>query len=217
MWHLSRTFDFRGQAVKYDVQGQGEPLVLVHGTPWSSFCWRNLIPKLAKSWRVYYFDLLGYGKSEKPDADVSLAVQSELFAALLEFWGLESPSVIGHDFGGTTVLRTHLLNKRDFQKIILIDPVALAPWGSEFFAHVNKYEAVFADIPDYIHKAIVSAYVQGAMHTPMPEETCQGILRPWLGETGRKAFYRQIAQASQRYTDEVQPLYKDIKRPVLLV
>jgi pimeloyl-ACP methyl ester carboxylesterase len=86
-WQLSKTFNFQGQVVRYDIRGQGEPVVLVHGTPWSSFCWRNLIPLLAKSWTVFYFDLLGYGQSEKRDGqDVSLAVQNKLFTALLEFW-----------------------------------------------------------------------------------------------------------------------------------
>jgi len=218
MWKLSKTFNFQGQSVKYDIQGTGQPIVLVHGTPWSSFCWRNLIPHLAQNWQVHYFDLLGYGQSEqRNNQDVSLAVQNNLLAALLEFWQLDSTIIIGHDFGGSTVLRTHLLNKHDFQKIILIDPVAVAPWGSEFFAHVNKHEAVFADIPDYIHKAMVTAYVQGAMHTTMPEETLNGILNPWLGETGRRAFYRQIAQANQSFTDEVQSLYSTIKCPVLLI
>lgn len=218
MWNLSKTFDFHGQSVRYDVQGEGQPLVLVHGTPWSSFCWRSLIPHLAQSWQVHYFDLLGYGQSEQRDGqDVSLAVQNELLAALLEFWRLDSPAVIAHDFGGATVLRTHLLNKRDFRKIVLIDPVAIAPWGSEFFAHVNKHEEVFAELPDYIHEAVVAAYVKGAMYTPMSKETLQGVVRPWLGKRGRRAFYRQIAQADQRYTDEVQPLYSRIKRPVLLI
>ena len=218
MWNLSKTFDFHGQEVRYDVQGEGEPIVLVHGTPWSSFCWRNLIPHLAQSWKVHYFDLLGYGQSEKRDGqDVSLAVQNDLLAALLEFWNLASPTVIAHDFGGATTLRAHLLNERDFRKIVLIDPVAVSPWGSEFFAHVNQHEEVFAALPDYIHEAVVAAYVKGAMYTPMPEETLEGISRPWLGERGRRAFYRQIAQADQRYTDEVQPLYSQIERPVLLI
>jgi pimeloyl-ACP methyl ester carboxylesterase len=90
MWHLSKTFDFHNQRVYFDIQGQGEPLVLVHGTPWSSFCWRNVIPHLAKTYKVYYFDLLGYGQSEKREGqDVSLAVQNELLVALLDFWRLE--------------------------------------------------------------------------------------------------------------------------------
>ena len=160
-WTLSQSFDFQGQDVRYDVRGEGAPLVLVHGTPWSSFNWRHLIPRLAESWQVYFFDLLGYGQSEKRDGqDVSLGVQNEVLARLLEHWELNSPTIIGHDFGGATVLRSHLLNGCDYEKIVLVDAVALAPWGSPFFAHVKEHEVAFQGVPDYIHEAIVTAYVK---------------------------------------------------------
>ena len=35
-WSLTRTFSFQGQIIRYDVRGNGPPVVLVHGTPWSS-------------------------------------------------------------------------------------------------------------------------------------------------------------------------------------
>jgi pimeloyl-ACP methyl ester carboxylesterase len=47
-------------------------------------------------------------------------------------------------------------------------------------------------------------------------ETLEGILRPWRGDMGRQAFYRQIAQADRHYTDEIEPLYGQIARPVLI-
>lgn len=217
-WKLSHRYEFQGQTVRYDLLGSGSPLVLVHGTPWSSFNWRHLIPRLAENWTVYFYDLLGYGQSEMREGqNVSLEVQTQVLAELLTHWQLDAPIIMGHDFGGTTVLRTHLLAERDFEQIVLVDPVALAPWGSSFFSYVKQHEAVFQGLPDYIHEAIVRAYVQGAMRHPMPETTLEGIVQPWLGESGRKAFYRQIAQASQRFTDEIEPRYSDISRPVLIV
>jgi len=217
-WQLPHRFTFEGQPIAYGIEGQGPPLVLVHGTPWSSFNWRHLIPALAQHWTVYFYDLLGYGHSEQREGqDVSLQVQNRVLAGLLDHWQLETPPIIGHDFGGTTVLRTHLLEQRDFQHIVLVDPVAVAPWGSSFFAHVRMHQSAFQGIPDYIHEAMVTAYVRGAMHKPMPAETLQGILRPWQGDMGQPAFYRQIAQADQRFTDEIEPLYAKITRPVLLV
>ena len=216
-WSLTRTFKFQGQTLRYDMHGNGPPVVLVHGTPWSSFNWRHLIPHLAKDWTVYFYDLLGYGQSEmKEGQDVSLGIQNRALAGLLDHLELDTPRVIGHDFGGTTVLRTHLVDGRDFERIVVCNPVALSPWGSPFFAHVNKHEAAFQGVPEYIHEAIVIAYVKGAMHKPMSKETLDGILRPWLGDMGRKAFYRQIAQAHRRYTDEIEPLYGEIRRPVLI-
>jgi len=216
-WVLTKIYEFEGQAIRYDICGEGPPLVLVHGTPWSSYNWRHLIPMLAEKWTLYFYDLLGYGQSEMRDGDVSLGVQNKLLGSLLNHWNLETPKIIGHDFGGATVLRTHLINKREFEQMVLIDPVALSPWGSPFFSHVNKHEAAFQGVPNYIHEAIVTAYVKGAAHKEMPQDTLEGILKPWLSDIGRHAFYRQIAQADSRFTDEIEPNYGSITLPVLIL
>lgn len=42
-------------------------------------------------------------------------------------------------------------------------------------------------------------------------------LSPWLGEVGQAAFYRQIAQADERFTDEIEPLYASLDEPVHLI
>ncbi|MFQ5756877.1 MAG: alpha/beta fold hydrolase [Acidiferrobacterales bacterium] len=217
-WHLRSEFSSSHGTVRYDLRGDGPALVLVHGTPWSSFNWRHVIPELAERWTVFFYDLLGYGQSEKRNGqDVSLGIQNLILAELLDHWGLKSPYIIGHDFGGTTVLRTHIIGKRDFEKIALLNSVALAPWGSPFFAHVKKYEEAFRGVPAYIHEAIVAAYVRGATYRRMNDETLTGIIRPWLGLEGQAAFYRQIAQAHQRFTDEIEPQYGAVTRPILIL
>lgn len=216
-FELTQKFHSTYGIIKYDIQGQGEPLILVHGTPWSSYNWRKIIPALSQWFTIYYYDLLGYGQSEKRVKNVSLGVQNEVLKQLLDYWKLENPKIVGHDFGGTTVLRTHLLNQQSFEKIILIDPVAISPWGSPFFNHVVHYEPAFTGLPDYIHDAILARYVEGATYKPMEQETLQGIKDPWTGAEGQAAFYRQIAQSSQKYTDEVEPLYQSIQVPVCLL
>lgn len=216
-WTLSETYFFEGRRVCYGVRGEGPPVVVVHGTPWSSFNLRHLIGAFSKDFTLYYYDLIGYGQSDKSPGDVSLGVQNRVLDQLLDHWGLERPAVIGHDFGGTTVLRTHLLNKRVFDRMVLIDPVAVSPWGSPFFQHVNRYEAAFTGVPDYIHDAIVRAYVRTAAFQPIEDATLDRIVLPWTEPGGKAAFYRQIAQANARYTDEVQPYYARISRPVLIL
>lgn len=216
-WKLPEAYFFNGRTVRYGVRGNGPPVVLVHGTPWSSFNLRHLIEALSQSFTVYYYDLIGYGQSDKTPGDVSLSIQNQVLDQLLDHWQLDNPAIIGHDFGGTTVLRTHLINRHDFAKIILIDPVAISPWGSSFFQHVKEYEAAFAGVPDYIHEAIVRAYVKTAAFKPIDDATLDMIVLPWTEPDGKAAFYRQIAQANSGYTDEVQPLYSHISRPVLIL
>ena len=216
-WSLSQHFHYNGYTVRWDKTGQGPPVILVHGTPWSSFNLRHLVRGLSSRFEVYFYDLAGYGQSDKPDADVSLGIQNEILSQLTDHWNLENPIAIGHDFGGATVLRTHLLNRRSFEKMVLIDPVALSPWGSPFFRHVQKHLEAFTGLPDFIHEAVVTAYIQTAAFHPIPADTLKAVIAPWTGDDGKAGFYRQIAQADSRYTDEIQHQYKTIDTPTLIL
>jgi pimeloyl-ACP methyl ester carboxylesterase len=217
-WWLTKTFDFNGQRVAYEAFGDGSPVVLVHGTPFSSFVWRRIARELARRHLVFVFDLLGYGQSDKRKVqDVSLGVQNRVMATLLEHWGLRRPFVVAHDFGGATALRAHLLDGCDYEGLLLIDPVALRPWGSPFVQHVRAHEAAFAGVPDYIQRAILATYIQGAAFHPLRPEALEAYAAPWLGPTGQPAFYRQIAQMDLRYTDEIEGRYAEMRCPVRLL
>jgi pimeloyl-ACP methyl ester carboxylesterase len=215
---LTKTFEFDGQTVAYDMSGSGEPIVLVHGTPFSSFVWHGIARELARSYKIFFYDLLGYGQSEKrASQNVSLAVQNRLLAALFHHWALDRPYVIAHDFGGATALRAHFIDGCDYAKLLLIDPVALRPWGSSFVQHVRQFEEAFAGTPDYIHRAILKAYIGQAAHKPLSDDSVEAYIDPWVGTVGQAAFYRQIAQMDQRYTDEVQDSYGRLRSSCLLL
>lgn len=217
-WDLPHTFDYQGQSVRFGMIGNGPPLVFVHGTPFSSVVWRKIAPHFARDRRVYFFDLLGYGQSEMRDGqDVSLGVQNNLFAALLKHWQIETPDVVAHDFGGATALRTHLINCVDFTSLTLIDPVAIAPWGSPFVQHVRQFQGAFGALPPYIHDAILAAYISGAAFQPLSPESLDLYCAPWRGEAGQAAFYRQIAQMDQRFTDEIADRIPAIRCPVSIL
>ena len=217
-WSLQKTFSFEGQRVAYDVLGSGPPLVMVHGTPFSSYVWRNIARELAGEHRVFLFDLLGYGQSEMRDGqDVSLGVQNRLLAALLSYWKLQRPDILCHDFGAATALRAHLLDGCDYARMLMFDAVAIRPWGSPFVQHVRRHQAAFAGVPDYLQRAILAAYIRNAIARPMSDAELEPYLAPWLGPIGQPAFYRQIAQMDLKYTDEVQDRYTGIRCPVQLL
>lgn len=206
--NLANRCDFEGQKVAWGSIGEGDPLVLIHGTPFSSQVWRNIAPHLARTRKVFYFDLLGYGQSEKCERqDVSLAVQNRVLAHLITEWGLDQPSILCHDFGATTALRGYYINRLRYRDITIFDAVALAPWGSPFARHVNQYEAAFAGIPAYAQDALLAAYLQTAAYKTLSPEVVDLHSAPWRGDDGQPAFYRQIAQFDQKYTDEIEPNY----------
>lgn len=216
-WKLPNVFEYQNRQVRYGITGDGDPLVLLHGTPFSSIVWRRIAPWLARHRRIHYFDLLGYGRSEKPDGDVSLGIQNKVFAALLDHWRLDRPDVIAHDFGGSTALRTHLLDARDYRSLLLVDPVAIGPSGSPFVQAAKDNQEVFAGLPAYIHEAILRAYISGAVFNTLRDDEMRLYVEPWLGDEGQKAFYRQIAQMSDRFTDDIEHRFGEMRCPTTIL
>lgn len=218
MLELPHTSHVEGNAIRWGRIGRGVPLIALHGTPFSSQVWRRIVPLLADHWTVHYFDMAGYGQSEmRPGQDVSLGVQNRILAALTAEWGLSRPHVLAHDFGGATALRGYFLDGLRYASLTIFDAVALRPWGSPFVQHVRQHEAAFAGMPDYMHRALLKAYLETAAFRPLSAEALEVYSAPWLGEIGQPAFYRQIAQMDQAFTDEVQSHYRQLDCPVTVL
>lgn len=193
-------------------------MVFCHGTPWSSDLWRPVAEALSPHYTVYLWDMPGYGASSKhPEHRVSLDVQGELFSDLLAFWELKSPHVVAHDYGGAVALRAHLLHENGFGSLALVDVVALRPWGSAFFRLVRDHAEVFTALPAAVHAGALRAYISGASHRGLTAAALDVLTAPWLDSVGQAAFYRQIAEADESFTDQVEPLYPAIDVPVLVV
>ncbi|MFC7878619.1 alpha/beta fold hydrolase [Isoptericola sp. NPDC057391] len=225
---LDRRFAWRGREVAWTAFGSGPPLVFCHGTPWSSWLWEPYARALAAEFTVHLWDMPGYGASSKdPAHDVDLGTQGEAFAALLAHWragwagddeadgGTPAlPHVVAHDYGGAVSLRAALLHGARYASLCLVDVVALRPWGSPYFALVREHADVFAAVPAAVHRGALEAYVRTAAHRPLRREHLAALVAPWTGEAGQAAFYRQIAQADERYTAELEPLLGDLDVPV---
>ncbi|MEM9502699.1 MAG: alpha/beta hydrolase [Cyanobacteria bacterium P01_E01_bin.43] len=217
-WHLDQRVATSAGVVVAGAEGDGPALVLAHGWPWSSFSWHRVIPELENYFRVHWYDMPGYGKSAKTDGQrTSLDVQGQIFAEMLEYWGLERPLVVAHDFGGATTLRAHLLHGCEFDRYVLMNVVAMRPWGSEFFDHVGRHVEAFLKLPPHIHQAVVRAYIEGALVNDIDHADLERLVEPWLSEAGHRSFYQQFAQADEKYTAEIEPSFGDVRCPVKII
>lgn len=97
--------DVNGKRIAYVEEGEGEPIVLLHGNPTSSYLWRNVIPHLVGSGRVIVPDLIGQGDSDKlPVSDgperYSFKVVYDYLAGLLDQLGCTANvTLVIHDWG----------------------------------------------------------------------------------------------------------------------
>jgi pimeloyl-ACP methyl ester carboxylesterase len=94
--------DSNGVGIEVTDQGQGPPVVLLHGWPDSGRMWRNQVPALtAAGFRVIVPDLRGFGASDAP-AEVEAYGLAQLFGdvmAMLDQLGVARAHVVGHDWG----------------------------------------------------------------------------------------------------------------------
>ncbi|MGB9182608.1 MAG: alpha/beta hydrolase [Solirubrobacteraceae bacterium] len=215
---LDERFRDRGGAIRWTRVGTGPPIVLVHGTPYSSRIFSGIVPALAVHREVFLFDHLGYGQSERREGqDLSIAAQARRFAALLEHWRLDAPSVVATDIGGAIALRALLLEDAAFADLLLFDAVTGGDWERGLFALMLNHTEVFEALPDYAHRALVAAHMRNATQLGFRPGLLEELLKPWVGSEGQAAYYRQYRQLRQVDTAEYEHLLSTIAIPVRIL
>jgi haloalkane dehalogenase len=94
-------FDGSGFRMHYVDEGEGEPIVALHGEPTWGYLYRNFIPRLRKLGRVIVPDHMGFGKSETPqDRTYSTREHIDNLERLLDDLQLTNITFVGQDWGG---------------------------------------------------------------------------------------------------------------------
>jgi pimeloyl-ACP methyl ester carboxylesterase len=130
---LAKEFAHVGDArVAYRDSGTGPPVVFLHGCPFSSFVWRNVLPALAAAGhRCLAPDLLGLGDTETPTgADWSLPAQTAMVIGWLDVLGLDRIAVVGHDHGGAVAQLLAAQHPERINRLVLSNVEAYDNWPS---------------------------------------------------------------------------------------
>lgn len=111
-----------GHRLHYLDEGEGRPVLMVHGNPTWSFYYRNLVRDLSDRYRCVAVDHMGCGLSDKPqDYDYSLAQHVKNLSALIEALGLEDITLVVHDWGGPIGLGAALEHSEKITKIVIFN------------------------------------------------------------------------------------------------
>ncbi|MDF1502228.1 alpha/beta fold hydrolase [Roseisolibacter sp. H3M3-2] len=104
----------------YLDEGNGPPVVLVHGTPTWSFLWRHVVSGLAQKYRVIVPDHLGFGLSDKPPhAGYTPADHARRLTALLAHLDVRDATLVVHDFGGPIGLAHAIAHPDRVSRLVL--------------------------------------------------------------------------------------------------
>lgn len=201
-----------GYRIAYGVHGEGKPLVLLHGTPSSSYIWRNIVPALAAAgYRAHVFDLLGYGLSERPcdpQADTSVTGQVDILRGLMAHWQLDSAHIIAHDIGGGTALRLGVFHPQLISSLTLIDIVSFDSWPSARTRQQMQegLETLIA-APPARHRAHFEEWLLSTVQNKAGLRE-SGALAYYLhlitGTVGQASFFQhQVSHYDHKHTSEI--------------
>ena len=113
-----------GVRLHYVTDGDGPLVVLLHGWPQTWYCWRELIPVLARGHTVVAPDLRGYGLSDKPPAGYDKRTMAADVRALARQLGFERLALlVGHDRGARVAHRYALDHPDEVERVALLDIV----------------------------------------------------------------------------------------------
>ncbi|EKD54081.1 MAG: hypothetical protein ACD_60C00125G0005 [uncultured bacterium] len=97
--YASHFVDVYGAKMHYVQQGVGDPILLLHGVPTSSYVWRNVIPHLATLGRCIALDLIGFGKSDKPSIEYTVFEHIKYIEKFIETLKLKKLTLVLHGWG----------------------------------------------------------------------------------------------------------------------
>jgi len=107
--------------VYYEVHGEGEPLILLHGLGSSTRDWQFQLDDFAAHYQVITLDLRGYGQTDHPPGPYSIRLMSEDVIALMDYLEISSFHLLGYSLGGAVALQIAVDHAHRIDKLIVVN------------------------------------------------------------------------------------------------
>lgn len=217
--------------VAYYEEGEGAPLLLIHGCPFSSFIWRKVIGELSTHYRCLAPDLLGLGDTETaPDVEWSLPAQAAMIVGFLDGLDIERAHMVGHDHGGAVAQLLAAEHPERIDRLVISNAEAYDNWPTAaerpFLTLVRLPLLGEAALWMWSRRwAVRLTLIEGkAVHNPkvLTTELLNGYIRANMSDRHRRAKSKrflagQSDPANNRVTLDLLDGLRRFDHPTLLV
>ncbi len=197
---IGRSILAGGVAVNYHDYGNGDPVILIHGsgpgvTAWAN--WRLTIPELSRRVRTIAPDMLGFGYSERPGGERMVCDKSvwvAQLAALMDALDIDRAHIIGNSFGGAIALAMAIAHPDRVGKLVLMGAAGTAFPITDGLDRIWGYQPSFQAMRQMMD---LFAYDRTLVTDELAELRYQASLRPGAQE----AFAALFPAPRQRWVD----------------
>lgn len=123
--YTSQYVEVHGSQIHYVEAGSGDPILFLHGNPTSSYLWRNIIPHVQSQARCIAMDLIGMGKSDKPDIDYSFFDHAQYVEGFIETLGLHNLTLVIHDWGSALGFHYAMRNEANIKALAFMEAILM--------------------------------------------------------------------------------------------
>ncbi len=200
---MKKFLKLRDVELCYTVEGDGYPVVLMHGWGCNHTTLASIEKLLVGNFKVYNVDFPGFGESSEPQSVWSVEQYTSMIEELLQAENVTAPILLGHSFGGRVGIL--FASRNEVRKLVLVDAAGVKPRRSlKYYYKVYSYKAIKKLLP----------LVAG-------KETGERLINKYRGKVG-SSDYNSASQMmrtimSKVVNEDLRHVMSCIKCPTLLV
>ncbi len=194
--YKSHYIEVQGSALHYIDEGSGDPILFLHGNPTSSYLWRNIIPYVTPLGRSIALDLIGMGKSGKPDIEYRFFDHVKYVEGFIEKLGLRNITLVIHDWGSALGFHYAMRHESNIKGIAFMEAIVMpVPSWEAFPANARAMFQAFRtrDVGwDLIvnQNVFIEQVLPGAIVRKLTEEEMNHYREPFQDPPTRKPLWR---------------------------
>lgn len=199
--------------------GGGEPVVFLHGFPASSHLWSGVVPLIPDGRRLVVVDLLGYGRSDRPEGrDVSIPGHGARTVALLDALGINYACVVGHDVGGAIGQWLAVHAPTRVSKLCLVSSVGFDCWPARDVKLARATLPLTRYLPPlWLLSVLRTDLLRGYADRTRGLHSVEQYVRPFASEEGRDAFVAHMMALDAKDTTALAPRLRHVAAPTAVL
>ena len=192
----SKFVEVHGSKMHYIEEGVGDPILFLHGNPTSSYLWRNIIPHLTPCGRCIAVDLIGMGKSDKPDIDYNFFDHVKYVEGFIEALDLKNITLVIHDWGSALGFHYARRHKANVKGLAFMEAILhAAPAWSDLHPDFRKmFKLLRAPVIGWLMVGWMNMFVEkmlpGTIVRSLTKEEMDHYRAPYPTIASRKPLWR---------------------------